>query len=397
MNNQEITGLLNILLIIGICILFVLVIIFIFTSIISKSKKKREEILKKESNIEKQRNSKETIAKVYTREDIKKFMDFDDIKDNMIVTKNGKRFVMVVGCQGINYDLMSAIEKNSVERGFVQFLNTLNRPIQIYIQSRKVNLEDSLANYRKKLDDIERRYNRARIEKEQLERNEDISLEQKQKSRLEYFRLKNLLEYAQDIINNTEKMSLNKNILTKNYYIVIYYYVEDNQDLFGEEEIADMAFSELYTNAQAMIRTLAVCDIQARILDSEELSDLLYVAYNRDDSDVLSYEKAKKAGYDSMYTTGKDVIQKRIEILDKLIQEKAMEEANNAVQNAILKSRKELEEKEKEENMKKLIKRMAKTIIYENQNYIEPNISEMAIEEIDKKEIKKTKKTKTRR
>lgn len=397
MNNQEITGLLNILLIIGICILFVLIIIFIFTSIISKSKKKREESLKKESNIETQRKSKETIAKVYTKEDIKKFMDFDDIKDNMIVTKNGKRFVMVVGCQGINYDLMSAIEKNSVERGFVQFLNTLNRPIQIYIQSRKVNLEESLANYRKKLDDIERRYNRARIEKEQLERNEDISLEQKQKSRLEYFRLKNLLEYAQDIINNTEKMSLNKNILTKNYYIVIYYYVEDNQDLFGEEEIADMAFSELYTNAQAMIRTLAVCDIQARILDSEELSDLLYVAYNRDDSDILSYEKAKKAGYDSMYTTGKDVIQKRIEILDKLIQEKAMEEANNAVQNAILKSRKELEEKEKEENMKKLIKRMAKTIIYENQNYIEPNISEMAIEEIDKKEIKKTKKTKTRR
>lgn len=38
-------------------------------------------------------------------------MEFDKIEDNMIVQKNGKRYLMVVECQGINYDLMSRMEK----------------------------------------------------------------------------------------------------------------------------------------------------------------------------------------------------------------------------------------------------------------------------------------------
>ena len=42
------------------------------------------------------------------------FMDFDRIEDNMIIQKKGK-FLMIVECQGINYDLMSDMEKVSVK------------------------------------------------------------------------------------------------------------------------------------------------------------------------------------------------------------------------------------------------------------------------------------------
>ena len=38
-------------------------------------------------------------------------MEFESIEDNMIVQKKGKRFLMIVKCQGINYDLMSGVEK----------------------------------------------------------------------------------------------------------------------------------------------------------------------------------------------------------------------------------------------------------------------------------------------
>ena len=72
----------------------------------------------------------------------------------MIVQKNGNRYLMVVECQGINYDLMSEAEKVSVEEGFLQFLNTLRHPIQIYVQTRTVNLNDSIENYKKKLAEI---------------------------------------------------------------------------------------------------------------------------------------------------------------------------------------------------------------------------------------------------
>jgi hypothetical protein len=37
---------------------------------------------------------------------------------------------------------MSEKEKIAVEEGFVQFLNTLRFPVQIYVQSRTLNLKD---------------------------------------------------------------------------------------------------------------------------------------------------------------------------------------------------------------------------------------------------------------
>ncbi len=79
-------------------------------------------------------------------------MEFDTVEDNMISTKNGGKYViMVVECQGINYDLMSEVEKNAVEEGFIQFLNTLRHPIQIYTQTRTINLESSIQTYRDKV------------------------------------------------------------------------------------------------------------------------------------------------------------------------------------------------------------------------------------------------------
>ena len=83
------------------------------------------------------------------------FMNFDTIVDNMIVQMGGKKFIMVVECQGINYDLMSEVEKNAVEEGFIQFLNTIRHPIQIYTQTRTVNLESSILAYKDKMREIE--------------------------------------------------------------------------------------------------------------------------------------------------------------------------------------------------------------------------------------------------
>ena len=83
-------------------------------------------------------------SKSYTVESVFDFMEFDKVEDNMISTKKGTKYVMVVECQGINYDLMSEAEKNAVEEGFIQFLNTLRHPIQIYTQTRTINLESSI-------------------------------------------------------------------------------------------------------------------------------------------------------------------------------------------------------------------------------------------------------------
>ena len=50
------------------------------------------------------------------------------------------------------------------------------------------------------------------------------------KFRLEVVKQRNLYEYGLDIVKNTEQMSFNKNILTKQYYIIIPYYIEENEN-----------------------------------------------------------------------------------------------------------------------------------------------------------------------
>ena len=396
MSSGELTYLLTILLIASVVILGILIIVFIALSINkNKKEKKFDEAMIQTGEIEKEKAKSKIIqTKTYTPQDVKSFLDFDEIKDNMIVQDKGKRLVMVIQCQGINYDLMSTMEKVSVEQGFVQFLNTLTRPIQLYIQSRKVNLNESIQNYKKRLKDIETKYNKIKIQYEQAQKNSNLSTEQFNMIRLEYVRQKNLYDYTRDIINNTEKMSLNKNILTKNYYIAISYVPDNTENLFQKDELLDMAFSELYTNAQSLLRILSVCGITGKVLDSTELADLLYVAYNRDASEVYGVDKAIKAGYDALYTTAPDVIDKKMEELDKIIKEKALELANSTIEEVTLKSRRKKELEDREKNIRNIIKDMAKSMIEENEEYIGKEIKEESIRELEKNKNKEETKEK---
>ncbi len=397
MSSGELTYLLTILLIASVVILGILIMVFIALSINkNKKEKKFDEAMIQTGEIEKEKAKSKIIqTKTYTPQDVKSFLDFDEIKDNMIVQDKGKRLVMVIQCQGINYDLMSTMEKVSVEQGFVQFLNTLTRPIQLYIQSRKVNLNESIQNYKKRLKDIETKYNKIKIQYEQAQKNSDLSTEQFNMIRLEFVRQKNLYDYTRDIINNTEKMSLNKNILTKNYYIAISYVPDNTENLFQKDELLDMAFSELYTNAQSLLRILSVCGITGKVLDSTELADLLYVAYNRDASEVYGVDKAIKAGYDALYTTAPDVIDKKMEELDKIIKEKALELANSTIEEVTLKSRRKKELEDRERNIRNIVREMARSMIEDNEEYIGKEIKEESIREIEKnKEKEETKEKK---
>ena len=383
MNSQALTSLLTSLLIVSVTIFFILVIVFIVLSI--RKKQKDKEVPVSELDVAKNPNvakvTTNTIqTKSYTPQNVKSFLEFDEIKDNMIVQDKGKRLVMVVQCQGINYDLMSSMEKVAVEKGFVQFLNTLTRPIQLYVQSRKVNLEASIQNYNRRLKDIENKFNKARFQFEQAQKNTNLTNDQYNLIKLEYIRQKNLYDYTKDIISNTEKMSLNKNILTKNYYIVISFVPDNAEGLFQKEELLDMAFSELYTNAQSLLRILAVCGITGRILDSVELADLLYVAYNRDASEVYGVDAAIRSGYDSLYTTAPDIIDKKIAELDKIIKERALDLANSTIEEVTLKSKRRRELEEKEKNIKSIIRDMARMMIEENEEYIGEEIVKEAIQ-----------------
>ena len=126
-------------------VFFIIILGFIYWYMGRKSKKQQES--EKMGEVENQIKT----AKQYTKQSIFKFMQFDKIEDNMIVQDKGQRYLMVIECEGINYDLMSKVEKTAVEAGFVQFLNTLRYPIQLYVQTRTVNIGDSIQNYNNRL------------------------------------------------------------------------------------------------------------------------------------------------------------------------------------------------------------------------------------------------------
>ena len=145
MSNDKIANLLIIVLGVMLCILVILVLTFIFLKV--RSKRKEKSSSEKDAKVD----DKTKIQGLYNMQSIFKFMEFDKIEDNMIVQKNGKRYIMIIKCQGINYDLMSGVEKNSVEQGFIQYLNTLRYPIQIYVQTRTVDLTGSISEYKQKV------------------------------------------------------------------------------------------------------------------------------------------------------------------------------------------------------------------------------------------------------
>ena len=351
----------------------------------SKSQKKHQD---KDEMIGAKDTKKAKTAKSYSTESVFDFMEFDKIEDNMIITKNGVKYIMVVECQGVNYDLMSQVEKNSVEEGFIQFLNTLRHPIQLYTQTRTINLEGSIQTYRAKVEEIENELEKEKRKYQQMLNSDEYTDEELKAAFFELTKTTNLYEYGKDIIYTTEKMSLNKNVLNQKYYVVIPYYSDElGENDFDQKEITSLAFSELYTRAQSVIRTLGVCGVNGRILDSNSLADLLYVAYNRDDAEVYGIDKAIQAGYDELYSTAPDVLDKKMKALNDKIEQEAFEKANEKVLEA--KSDKEKALEKKEESMDDLIAQMAKLIIDQNKNAVGKDIAQSAIEKINQDTAKR--------
>lgn len=354
-------------------VIFVLIGVLLVIHFKEKGKEKAKSIDQTQSSINTNTQNKQSIFN---------FMEFDNVEDNMIIQKNGNRYLMVINCQGVNYDLMSAVEKNSVEEGFVRFLNTLRHPIQIYIQTRSTNLENSLQGYREKLREVQEKYNNMQIRYEQMRDSGEFTNEQIAKAYFELTKQANLCEYGNSIIQDTEKMSLNKNILSKNYYIIVpYYSSEAGNEKLDKEEIKGMAFSELYTRCQSIISSISACGVRGKILRTNELIELLYMAYNRDEAETFGLDKAIKAGYNEIYSTATDVYEKKMRELDKMIEERATEKAKLKVSEAKSEIQKQVEEKEN--NIDEIVDELAKLILEENEPYIGKEVKDLAIEKIE--------------
>jgi len=196
-----------------------------------------------------------------------------EIRDGVVIMNDGT-FRTVIMCKAINFDLMSPQEREAVEFSYQGFLNSLYFPIQIFIHSQKVDLRPYL---------------------EKLNR-----LQAKQESML-------LALLIDDYVAYLSEISQQANIMDKKFYVVISY-PDLNQDVRStfkqstsffsgvseifkkdktpavviDERTLEEAKTELRNRVQATMQGLLQCGVQSLPLDTEELIELYYSAYNPD-------------------------------------------------------------------------------------------------------------------
>lgn len=284
----------------------------------------------------KKSNTDANIADI-KKEDVFKFMEFDRILDDMIVQNNGQKFTMAVKCKGINYDLMSEVEQLAVEEGFITFLNTLKFPIQLYVQAQNMDLKSAINMYKENISSVKDEFEERNLEYTRITEAFDSTQDEIDEAAQKREEVLNVYEYANDIISYVEKMSMNKNLLQRSFYVLVSYYTSEINaaEKFSKDEINNLCYSELYTRAQSIISALASCSVEGRVLNSNELADLLYTAYNRDDKGLMNVKDAIESGFYRLYSTSNDAFSRREELLQKQIEEDARLKAYQTIVNTI--------------------------------------------------------------
>lgn len=328
--------------------------------------------------------SKSNPKATFNKHDVMKFMEFDRIEDDMIIQENGNKFIMVLRCQGINYDLMSETEMLAVEEGFSNFLNTLKYPIQLYVQARSLNLEESIKAYKERLGLLRDDYSKTETAAYNTKRANKLTLKEKEAIDFEVRKKKILLEYGADIINYVEKMSLNRNILQRKYYVVVSYYASELglATNFTKEEAHDLAYSELYTRCRSIASALTPCGVESSIMKSDELAEMLYIAYNKDDADVFNIKKAIDNGFYRLYSTAQDVLEKKQIAIDNAVREQAVVEAELALKKAVERLRK-TNDITYEEELSDNAKSQAMQLILDNSDQFDPTVVDMALTDLN--------------
>ena len=376
---------------IGVIIFIMFLLFIVYLNLIRPKKKKEEnsstiiysENEKKSKAEEKKIENHGRFQGVLTQESVFDFMEFDEIVDNMIVRKNKTQYVMILQCNGVNYDLMSEQEKIAVEEGFVQFLNTLRFPIQLYVQSRTLNLKEIISDYKERVNNINSDIERIDAKLIQAQRNGNR--QELEMLEFEKRRKQNVLNYGMDITDYVERLNSNQNILQQRTYVVVSYYINElggNLDNYTKDELDNMCFSELYTRCQNVSSSLASSQVTSRILDSEELAELLYIAYNRDESEIYQLAKALDAQYDALYSTSKDVLQKKQEKLDKEINIAAIDLATDSILKAD--KQKQIEDLEKERLKTQRVKEKANELLDAYEDQLNSRVFEIAKQNVEK-------------
>lgn len=196
-----------------------------------------------------------------------KFLEIEDIKDDVLILKD-KSLRGIILVSSTNFALKSAEEREAIIFQFQNFLNSLEFPIQIVIQSRKVNLIGYLGILRE-------------LELQWRERGNELMANQTREYR----------KFLETYISQNP-------IMTKNFFIVVPYSLEslpeikmlkekkkiDKEKLFREK--FEIAKTQLFQRMEIVIAGLRDCGLEGTILGQRELIELFWIYFHPKEAEI---------------------------------------------------------------------------------------------------------------
>ena len=192
------------------------------------------------------------------------FITIKDIKDNVVIQDNGQ-MCMILLASSINFDLKSYEEQQAILLQFQQFINTLDFTLQIYVQSRRLNIDPYL---------------------ELL-----ASMESQQNNDLMRTQLREYIEFIRTFTSEVD-------IMSKNFFVVVPYTASKlslskgitdilspkpkqpaitDEDFFQEQRI------QLEQRVAVVSNGLSRIGVRSITLQKDDLVELFYHIYNPGD------------------------------------------------------------------------------------------------------------------
>lgn len=193
-----------------------------------------------------------------------RYLKIADIKKDTVIMKDGTlRGILMVS--SINFALKSEDEQEAIISGYVSFLNNLDFPIQVVVQSRELNIANYLQSMRKK----------ANEQTNELLKNQTLQY----------------VDYVGQLV------SLGK-IMNKHFYIIVPYNpISDKRKGFWQslieafrpidvinlkEERFIHLKKQLTERIDSVTNGLSSMGLNVALLDTQGLIELFYNAYNQE-------------------------------------------------------------------------------------------------------------------
>ncbi len=258
----------------------------------------------------------------FNRKDSLEYVRFDDIR-GMIIDKEHNRHISGIKCTGFDYADAESSEQLQAMRGYLSFLNLLDRrSIQFWQTARNVDLDDLINQYRSELEELQEKMFLLNLDYEGVREESEKYLDRESEYNIYYERLLKMqreltsigyqCEQLQAQINYMEAISGEKaDPQQETCYIFDWTYNKMEFTVELEEgEVLAMARKQLCNMANSYMGALRGAGVKCTMLTDEELLAYLRRHMHPVTADVYKIDDVLKSAYDSLVVTSKSFEEK---------------------------------------------------------------------------------------